>query len=129
MGSNLNAVVINDIIFSDIITIIIRKSRGGGGGGSLHAGGGGAGGFRTGSGTSVTQSTPYSIVVGGATTASSGFGITAATGNASGTSGNGFVAGSGYSGTFQNSLQGGGAGATLPLGLNGLTHTFPLPCV
>lgn len=33
MGSNLNAGVVDDIVFADIITIIIRKSRGGGGGG------------------------------------------------------------------------------------------------
>jgi len=38
---------------------------GGGGGGSMHAGGGGAGGYLTGSGTSVTPSTSYSVVVGG----------------------------------------------------------------
>jgi hypothetical protein len=38
---------------------------GGAGGGSLHGGGGGAGGFRTGTGLSVTAGTDYTITVGG----------------------------------------------------------------
>ena len=96
------------------------------GGASSNSGGTGGGAGQVRDGSSAISATSYSIVVGGATTASSGFGITAATGNASGTSGNGFVAGSGYSGTFQNSLQGGGAGATANGG-NATSNTQPGP--
>ena len=94
------------------------------GGSSSNSGGTGGGAGQVRDGTLAVATTTYSIVVGGATSVSSGFGVTAATGNASGTSGNGFVAGSGYSGTFQNSLNGGGGGATANGG-NATSNTQP----
>ncbi len=96
------------------------------GGSSSNSGGTGGGAGQVRDGVIAVTATTYSIVVGGATSVSSGFGVTAATGNASGTSGNGFVAGTGYSGTFQNSLQGGGAGATANGG-NATSNTQPGP--
>jgi hypothetical protein len=45
---------------------------GGGGGGAAYAGGGGAGGFRTGTGLSVTAGTTYTVTVGAGGTGSPG---------------------------------------------------------
>ena len=95
-----------------------------GGGATSNSGGTGGGAGQVRDGTAAVTATSYSMQVGGASSVSSGFSITAATGTAGGTSGNGFVAGSGYGSTYSNYLQGGGAGATANGG-NANSNTVP----
>ena len=88
---------------------------GGGGGGNTFAGGGGAGGFRTGTGFSVTAGTTYTITVGGGgagqTAFDTGRGATGSNSVFSTITSNGGGGGGSYQAVPNNSGASGGSGA------------------